>query len=392
MVRLSTRSDTVQRHVRELEEQILGDTDEKFSPETMINKINRKNANWTNHYRDMDAYNAFRYVDAAVNTFLLHRMKEMYSPSYHKQMERRFWISEGAGRYVFVCPSDHSIRVTRLAQTRIVKHKPCKVSFNPYFDQRYLEWLRHYRDIQKANGNYRIIWERQAGKCAYCGEDMLADQEVDIVERTVGRGRRLDNLLYIHRYCAYDVLFRNREYKSSPPVNLVQLLEDYIAETSQEEDMSVEEPPYAALTEFFQFCERRSFTISFSEIETILGAKLPWEASKYQIFWRETSVDMGKRSALWELEGYPTHAVELSLPDCCIADSWLKYGYKINSLDLEKKKISFRKGVVLRGTAGRTLRKVQQIERALMGQKLSHRAVKEIEFSLDSMIEQYRLG
>ena len=55
----------------------------------------------------MDAYNAFRYVDAAVNTFLLHRMKEMYSPSYHKQMERRFWISEGAGRYVFVCPSDH---------------------------------------------------------------------------------------------------------------------------------------------------------------------------------------------------------------------------------------------------------------------------------------------
>ena len=101
---------------------------------------------------------------------------------------------------------------------------------------------------------------------------------------------------------------------------------------------------------------------------------------------------MGKRSALWELEGYPTHAVELSLPDCCIADSWLKYGYKINSLDLEKKKISFRKGVVLRGTAGRTLRKVRQIERALMGQKLSHRAVKEIEFSLDSMIEQYRLG
>ena len=69
VVRLSTRSDTVQRHVRELEELILGDTDEKFSPETMINKINRKNANWMNHYRDMDAYNAFRYVDAAVNTF-----------------------------------------------------------------------------------------------------------------------------------------------------------------------------------------------------------------------------------------------------------------------------------------------------------------------------------
>lgn len=194
VVRLSPHSDTVQRHVRELEELILGDTEEKFSPETLVNRINRKNASWMYHYRDMDAYNAFRYVDAAVNTFLLHRMKSMYSPSYHKQMEQRFWASEGGGRYVFVCPSDPSIQVIRLAQTRIVRHKPCKVSFNPYFDQNYLEWLRHYRDVQKANGNYRIVWDRQEGKCEYCGQCMLADQEVDIVERTIGRGRRLDNL------------------------------------------------------------------------------------------------------------------------------------------------------------------------------------------------------
>lgn len=393
VVRLSTGSDTVQRHVRELEALILGNTGEKFSPETMINRINRKNANWMCHYRDMDAYNAFRYVDAAVNTFLLHRMKGIYSPAYHKQMERRFWISEGGGRYVFVCPNDHSIRVSRLAQTRIVRHKPCKVSFNPYFDQHYLEWLRHYRDVQKANGNYRIVWERQEGKCAYCGGDMLADQEVDIVEQTIGRGRRLDNLRYIHRRCAYDMLLHSSQYAFSSPIDLVQLLEDYIAESSEENNVFLEESPYAALTEYFQCCERRSLTMSFDDIESVTGKKLPWEAQNYRSFWCETSFDLdaGKRSELWEKEGFPIHAVELALPNYCIADSWIKYGYRISNLDLEKKKVSFRRGVVLRGTAGRALQKVQRLEKALMGQKLSYKEIKQIDTVLDQAIQGLRL-
>lgn len=393
VVRLSPHSDTVQRHVRELEELILGDTEEKFSPETLINRINRKNASWMYHYRDMDAYNAFRYVDAAVNTFLLHRMKSMYSPSYHKQMEQRFWTSEGGGRYVFVCPSDPSIQVIRLAQTRIVRHKPCKVSFNPYFDQNYLEWLRHYRDIQKANGNYRIVWDRQEGKCAYCGQCMLADQEVDIVERTIGKGRRLDNLCYIHRRCAYDAVACNNDYESGSPINLVQLLEDYIAETSEENKISLEESPYAALTEYFRCCELKNLTLHFNEIENLLGRKLSWEAGNFQAFWVETSfdVDTGKRADLWEQEGYPIHAVGLSLPNYCIADSWLKYGYKISLLDLERKKISFRRGTVLRGTAGRAFQKVLRIEKALMRQKLSHNEVKQIDALLEQVVQGLRL-
>ncbi len=189
------------------------------------------------------------------------------------------------------------------------------------------------------------------------------------------------------------MLLRDGEYGSGTSIDLVSLLEEYIADTPEEDDIPTDGSPYAALTEYFRCCERKSLTIHFIETEDLLDMELPWEAYKFQTFWRETSfdVDAGKRSDLWEQEGYPIHAIELSLPDHCIADSWLKYEYKISSLDLEKKKVSFRRGAALRGTAGRTLRKVQQIERALMGQKLSHKAVKEIEFSLDSMIEKYRL-
>lgn len=378
--------DAVQRHIRDLERLILEDRGEKFSPETMIARINSLNGGWANHYRDIDAYEAFRRADAAVNTFLLYRLSEIYAPSYHKQMERRYWVSDGGGRYVFASPADRSIRVRRLAQLRIVTHKPCKVSFNPYFDQDYLSWLRHYRDVQKANGKYRLVWDRQEGKCGYCGERMLADQEVDIVEKEPGRGRRTDNLCYIHRRCAYDTVYTGDEDAIGTPIDLVRLLEDYITDTAGDEP---EESPYEGLTEYFQSCERRSLTLRFSELEELLGRTLPWEAHKFRTFWYETTSDLehGRRSELWEQEDYPVHAMELSLPDACIADSWLKYGYKISSLDLERKKVGFRRGSVLRGAAGQAMRKVLQIEKTLMGRKLPHPVVKRMNAGLDEILQ-----
>lgn len=88
---------------------------------------------------------------------------------------------------------------------------------------------------------------------------------------------------------------------------------------------------------------------------------------------------------------YPIHAAELSLPDYCIADSWLKYGYKVSEIDLEKKKISFRRGVVLRGTAGRAVQNIQRIEKALLAQKLFHAVIKDINASLDNIVQKYGL-
>ena len=34
---------------------------------------------------------------------------------------------------------------------------------------------------------------------------MLADQEVEVIEKVIGKGRRMQNLIYIHRQCAYDM-------------------------------------------------------------------------------------------------------------------------------------------------------------------------------------------
>lgn len=48
-------------------------------------------------------------------------------------------------------------------------------------------------DPLKANGKYGRIWNRQDGRCAYCGNPMWPDQEVDVVEK----GWNIKNLIYI---------------------------------------------------------------------------------------------------------------------------------------------------------------------------------------------------
>ena len=122
-------------------------------------------------------------------------------------------------------PKDPSIRIMRLAPLRSVRHKPCKLSLNPYLEPEYATWLKERRDIQKANGKYKAVWNRQGGKCAFCKQSMLIDQELDVVEKIIGKGRNVRNLIYIHRQCAYDTLTKVDD--TAEPLDFYTIVEDY---------------------------------------------------------------------------------------------------------------------------------------------------------------------
>lgn len=64
--------------------------------------------------------------------------------------------------YVFVLPADKTVRVNRLAPLPIVRHKPCKLSFNPYLDNDYHIYLKHRRDVQKATGAIVLFGQDKA--------------------------------------------------------------------------------------------------------------------------------------------------------------------------------------------------------------------------------------
>ena len=338
----------------------------------LIEKINRKLTGWGAYHRITDSYMVFRHIDAIVEGLLVRKMCDKY-PRWHREtVLRKFWVKSG-GSYVFVLPNDPTVRVIQLAPLSIVRHKPCALKFNPYLDGEYYAWLQHRRDIQKFNGKYRRIWTRQEGKCSYCGQPMLADQEVELVEITLGSGTGVKNLAYIHRHCAFNVWADSGDV--GEPVDLFDLLGGLL------EEPSAEESPYLELTEYFRTCEKNVFTLTFREIEYILGMRLDWEAYFYEAFWYDDSP--GQTSPMWHTENFPFHVLRQSNPDYPIAVSWLSQGFKIKALHLESERVVFRK------TDKRKLGLI--LPKALSTKKLPENAVYECRQFFEYLIKKYGL-
>lgn len=333
----------------------------KGSQRALIEKINDKLSGWAAYHRSTDAYMIFRHIDAVVEGLLVKKMCQKYSRWHRETILKKFWISIG-GFHVFALPDDPTCRVVRLAPLAMVQHKPCKVGYNPYLDKDYFHLLQRRRDEQKANGKYRAIWQRQGGRCAFCGNPMLADQEVTVIERVIGQGRKVQNLIYIHQQCVYD-MFSDSDDSIGEHIDLFELLEDFIA------DAPLSQSPYLELREFFRMRTQSPLSLTFHQIEDILGDGLPAEAYLYDAFWLETMP--GATSPLWREEGYPFHAIIPENIDYFISDCWTSQGYELKALHRHTERVVFRR--VVTGVSG------FKIPKALTDKKLPDRIVYKLE-------------
>ncbi|MDE7245626.1 MAG: hypothetical protein K2O18_16860 [Oscillospiraceae bacterium] len=149
---------------------------------------------------------------------------------------------------------------------------------------------------------------------------MLPDQDIELIEKVVGRGYRIKNLAYIHRSCSYDMTVDENNWDTGP-VDLVAMLTELL------EDASESDSPYLELTEFFRQSKQKTIHLHFQEIERILKDKLPWEAYCFEAFWYGESPDIV--SPLWEDEGFPFSTFRLTEPEYSIAYSWTSQGFRI---------------------------------------------------------------
>lgn len=370
VVEVQPTDNAIKRIEHELEDFIM---QFKGTQRALIEKLNDKLSGWAAYHRSTDAYMVFRHIDAIVEGLLVLKMCQKYSRWHRETVLRKFWIKDG-GYYIFVLPDDPSCRVIRLAPLAIVRHKPCKVSFNPYLDQHYFAYLQHRRDEQKANGKYRAVWQRQAGRCAFCGNPMLADQEVELIEKQIGAGRHVQNLIYIHRQCAYDTASSWDDFDGEH-INLFELLDDFV------NDLPTRESPYLELREFFRLCEKSPLTLTFRQIENILGDSLSAEAYLYDAFWFE--VMPGMTSPLWREEQYPFHAIIPDESDYYISDAWSSQGYEIKALHRNDERVVFRKSAV--GMSG------VRIPKALIDRKLPSHIVYKLEKMLKQFVREHGL-
>lgn len=197
---------------------------------------------------------------------------------------------------------------------------------------------------------------------------MLADQDIELIEKNIGQGRRVQNLIYIHRQCAYDI-FSSADELAGEHIDLISML-DGIMDTSPSD-----ESPYIELTEYFRQSKRQTINLSFQDIEKILGDALPWEAYCFDAFWYDDTPDLP--SPMWRDEDFPFQTFQLSAHGYCISHSWLSQGYKIKALHRETDRVVFRK--IEKSTSGYTLPK------ALTDQRLPD----EILYKFDKIVRQF---
>lgn len=139
--------------------------------------------------------------------------------------------------------------------------------------------------------------------------------------------------------------------------------------------------PYYELTEYFRLSKKSPISLTFKQIESILGEPLEWEAGLYEAFWYDT--EPGVTSPMWQEEGYPIHSVRPSNRDYCICESWLTQGYEIKALHLPEQRIVFRRS--------ENYKSGLRVPRVLTERKLPDRVVFECEQFFRELIRKYGL-
>lgn len=370
-VRPSDRS--IQKFESTLESFILN---YRGSQKSLIEKLNRKLAGWGNYHRVTDAYNSFRRIDSRVQALLIKKMRQLHPKRKWRTIQDTYWIEGRDGQHIFALRDNKAVQIIQLSTLEITEHRPVRLSFHPYLDQDYYIWLQHRRDDQKISGSKRRgVWRRQNGCCHYCGRPMLPDQEIQLVEIMLGKGRAVSNLAYIHRYCAYDIFSEERQ-ETGTGFNFFAMLDGVTEPTRGLED------PYWELREYFRLCRQPSITLTLQEIEKIIGFELEWEAHFYPAFWFDEAPAMSGQQ--WAKE-FPFHVTNPSQQSAeyVISDSWRTQGYRIQRLDLAHKRIIFRREVY--GTVGLT------IPPALVRERIPENAAYEATIFFSYLIKKYGL-
>ncbi len=336
----------------------------KKSQRELIITLNQKLKGWAGYHRCTEAKEAFIKVDTAVQTALLDSARKQYPRLPIQKVKTKFWYKAPDGRYFYALPDDKTIRVVRLEDTLLITHNRINTSINPFLDKDYFENKTHDREIQNVTGKYRSLWERQDGKCYYCGKYILKDQRKALVQIDLSIRPSVLNSAYIHERCAlseFEILQTARDITYMRPYDVSKILEE-IADGHSKEVGKKEITPkwkYYALKQYFANCRESFITLTFSEIENILHFSLPRMAFNNRTWWIQQHTKT------------------------CTADAWESENYVINKLYLKDRKVSFR----------RIEEKVSRlhIPQELLNSKLPDDLIYEFEQHCDYLVKKYGL-
>lgn len=303
----------VERFIAELKTTIM--TNRK-SQRDLINTLNRKLKGWAGYHRYSDAEEAFRKVDVAVQTALLEATIAKHPKLALPKLKAKYWYKEADGRHCYALPDDKSVRVIRLEDTLLLTHNKVKTNANPFVERDYTESRTHDREIQNVTGSYKAIWQRQNGRCHYCGRPILNDHPRTTVPLDLRRPPSIKNSAYIHKICAqndFETIRTMEDLGAMRPYDVMRILEDVVDAPPKGTRLKKDIGPswkHYKLKQYFAGCTTASITLSFLQIEEIDGRPLPPSAWKSKNWWYPRS-NCNTIAEAWQTEGYSLHSFDL---------------------------------------------------------------------------------
>lgn len=290
--------------VREIIEKYTG------SQQTLIEKLNRKIDGWTSYHKVGEADEVFRKMDVYIHALLIQLCESKHPKWDRNKILQKYWYVDGEGRHCYALPNKKEVRVKFLADTLLIDYYAVKTNLNPYIDVEYMERRSKEKQIINVTGVYRTIWNRQNGKCHYCGHDILRDEEKSLIEVDPSKSRFAARMAYVHARClqgSFDYI----DTASSPASlsNVRELLEQL------EMSRKTAEQKYYKLSEFFRTCDQSPVTLTFDEIESIMGDDLGMSS---------------RRREFWQKTGF------MHISQC-----WLENGYAIKKLSIKDQQVEF---------------------------------------------------
>ncbi len=274
------------------------------SQKSLIEKINHKIDGWISYHKVGEADEAFRKMDVYIGALLLELCETKHPKWSREKILERYWYVDFEGRHRYALPSKREIHVKCLADTLLTDYQPVKTNVNPYIDIDYIEARSKERAISNVVGVYRTIWNRQEGRCYYCGHRILRDEERTIVEACASRSRFASRMAYVHKrciYCSFDYIDAG-----DVPASLTDVMK--LLEKLDEGRRKPIGQRLMPLSEFFRTCDKNSVTLTFKQIEEIMGDSLGATAMRKE-FWYRTG--FGNISQCWLDNGYEIKTLHL---------------------------------------------------------------------------------
>ena len=314
------------------------------SIEALIKSINQSIYGFANYHKVTDCRETFAHLDNVIEALLIKKVKILHPKRPWEQLKKVYWYIDSQGNPVFSVPDNKSIHIFQMRNVDVCFHYAVKTSFNYFIDNDYLQKLEKQRDIDHHLNKYKSIWTKQNGKCFICGKDILPDHYSRIVKYpNVGE-------VYIHSKCKENLISYNYKNESTRGVIVSDLLNE-ITLTPDEDDR------YIGLREYFIDEKRQVFTLTFNEINSIIGEPILDNLLQEDFFYDNKYNSISK--------------------------VWTENGYIIQSLYINKEKIVFRK-------KNHDLANLK-IPKKLTQSKIPKNAETELENFFDYIIKKYNL-